>query len=196
MNFLLQEVFDTLDKIDDLEVLNQIDNELRDSSITKIFWEQRTLALNGSTQEERARAKVKCKIIAKKYGASIPVKKSVPKFTTPHGFAGIHISIGAKIGKGCTIYQHAVIGSNTMPDSKNAGFPTIGDNVFIGAGAMIIGNVTIGNNVRIGAGAVVTKDVPDNSVVVMSGLRVIEKDEPLNNKFISASKYKKLIENT
>lgn len=42
----------------------------------------------------------------------------------------------------------------------------IGNNVFIGAGAKIIGNITVGNNVVIGAGAIVTKSVPDGKTVV------------------------------
>lgn len=45
------------------------------------------------------------------------------------------------------------------------GTPVIGDNVKIGTGAKIIGGVTVGNNVFIGANAVVVKDVPDNCVV-------------------------------
>jgi len=186
-----QDFFYELDRIDDLETLNELDKSLRDDSYTKKFWEQRKIALLGETPEIRKRAQIKCRVIAKKYCACIPVRRGIKQFATPHGFAGIHISVGAKIGKGCTIYQHAIIGSNTLPDSKNQGFPTIGDNVFIGAGAMIIGNVHIGNNVRIGANAIVTKDVPDNSVVVLSGLRVIEKEEPMTNKFISASNYVK-----
>lgn len=46
------------------------------------------------------------------------------------------------------------------------GAPTIGNNVYIGAGAKILGNIKIGNDVKIGANAVVTKDVPDGSTVV------------------------------
>jgi len=46
------------------------------------------------------------------------------------------------------------------------GFPVIGNNVYIGPGAKIIGNVHIGNNVAIGANCVVTHDIPDNGVVV------------------------------
>lgn len=51
----------------------------------------------------------------------------------------------------------------------------IGDNVFIGAGAKIIGKVKIGNNVKIGAGCIVVTDVPDNAVVVMNKPRIIIK---------------------
>ena len=44
--------------------------------------------------------------------------------------------------------------------------PTIGDNVLIGCGAKILGNITIGNNAKIGANAVILKDVPDNATAV------------------------------
>lgn len=54
------------------------------------------------------------------------------------------------------------------------GSPIIGNNVFIGAGATIIGNIRIGNNVKIGAGAIVVSDVPDNSTVVCEKARIIE----------------------
>lgn len=54
--------------------------------------------------------------------------------------------------------------------------PTIGDNVSVYAGAIIVGDVTIGNNVVIGAGAVVVKDVPDNSLVVGNPMRIINRN--------------------
>lgn len=75
-----------------------------------------------------------------------------------HG-SGTVIGGGAVIGKNFTIYQNATIGYQN-------GFPTIGDNVFVGAGAIVIGKVRIGNNVKIGAGTVVVNDVPDNTTVV------------------------------
>ena len=49
---------------------------------------------------------------------------------------------------------------------KNKGYPQIGDNVYIGPGAKIVGKIKIGNDVAIGANCVVTKDVPNNSVIV------------------------------
>ena len=92
-------------------------------------------------------------------------------FYTPHSFYGIFISQNASIGKGCTIFQQVTIGSNTL--SKTIGGPTIGNNVYIGAGAKIIGNIKVGNNVRIGTNAVVVKDIPDNATVVLQQPRVI-----------------------
>lgn len=60
------------------------------------------------------------------------------------------------------IFQGVTIGLK-----KNLGeYPTIGDNVQIGAGAKILGKITIGDNVRIGANAVVLTDVPSNCIAV------------------------------
>lgn len=73
---------------------------------------------------------------------------------------------GQYLEKYVVIFQQITIGSNGLQDSARKGSPTLGDKMYIGAGAKIIGKVHIGSNVRIGAGAVITKDVPDNSTVV------------------------------
>ena len=91
------------------------------------------------------------------------VFKNEPCF--PHGQKGVFISGGAKIGENCVIYQNVTIGSNDNKNSKKYGAPTIGNNVLIGAGATIIGNVVIGNNVRISANCAVNEDIPDDSYV-------------------------------
>lgn len=115
--------------------------------------------------------------------------KNMPHF--PHGVSGIFISDNAKIGKNAIIFQGVTIGSNTLLDSKGSGAPTIGDNVYIGAGAKIIGNVKVGNNVRIGANAVVVEDIPNNSVVVLNKPRVIVKKNKLDNRYVKqVGKYK------
>lgn len=93
----------------------------------------------------------------------------------PHGAVGVFISNGARIGKSPVIFQQVTIGSNTLADSKRRGYPTIGDNCYIGAGAKIIGNVKIGHNVRIGANCVVVDDVESDTVVVMGRPRTIKK---------------------
>jgi serine O-acetyltransferase len=77
------------------------------------------------------------------------------------------------IGRHCTLTQgvtigHAGGGSHTT--DKN---PVIGDRVYIGPGAIIIGPITIGNDALIGAGAVVTRSVPDRGVAVGNPARVI-----------------------
>ena len=107
----------------------------------------------------------------------------VPCF--PHGCRGIFISNNAVIGKNAVIFHQVTIGSNTLSDSKNFGSPVLGDNVYIGAGAKIIGGVTIGDNCRIGANAVVTEDMTPNSVAVQSPTRIINKSGSLDNRFYS-----------
>ena len=95
------------------------------------------------------------------YGASF---KSIPHF--PHGLYGIIVSHNAIIGENVTIFHHVTIG-------EKDGAPIIGDNVLIGTGAIILGNIIIGDNVKIGAGCIVTKNIPDNATVVMEAPRVI-----------------------
>lgn len=83
----------------------------------------------------------------------------------PHGIKGIFISDYAYRGKNATIFQQVTIGVKNYEDGLDK-VPHIGDDVFIGAGAKILGNIRVGNCVKIGANAVVTKDVPDNCTVV------------------------------
>ncbi|MGH8031445.1 MAG: serine acetyltransferase, partial [Luteimonas sp.] len=73
---------------------------------------------------------------------------------------GIFVNGHAVIGRNCNISQGVTIGQ------ANRGHPVLGDNVYIGPGAKIVGAVRIGHNVAIGANCVVTRDVPDNAVVV------------------------------
>jgi serine O-acetyltransferase len=68
-----------------------------------------------------------------------------------------------KIGKNVRISKGVTVGSR---GKSNDDFPIIGDNVFIGTNACVLGDVTIGNNSKVGALAVVTKDVPPYSLVV------------------------------
>lgn len=90
-------------------------------------------------------------------------------FSLIHGF-NVVINGNAIIGRN-TIVLHGV----TIGAGKN-GAPRIGNNVYIGAGALIIGGIIIGNNVKIGAGAIVVDDVPDNSTVVSNKARIIRRD--------------------
>lgn len=129
--------------------------------------------------------------ILDRHNAIVPCLDRVSPFVTPHGLAGIFISYGAAVGEGCTIYHQVTIGSNTLPDSRGQGAPVIGNNVYIGAGAKIIGAVTVGDNARIGANAVVTFDVPANATVVQESPRVILHDQPRDNTFIPWAQFQK-----
>ncbi len=102
----------------------------------------------------------------------------------PHGPYGVFISGGSKIGRNPVIFQHTTIGSDSLPGSGDEGSPTIGDNVYIGTGARIIGNIQVGDNCRIGANAVVYDDMPPHSVAVQSPTRVIRKSR-LDNRYFT-----------
>ncbi|MCM8770774.1 MAG: serine O-acetyltransferase [Candidatus Omnitrophica bacterium] len=109
-------------------------------------------------------------------------------------FTGIEIHPGAKIGRGLfidhgmgvVIGETAVIGDNVLLYQgvtlggtgleKGKRHPTIGNNVVIGAGAKVLGNITVGDNSYIGANAVVIKDVPPNSTVVGVPARITKQE--------------------
>lgn len=98
-----------------------------------------------------------------KSGIQIPYNTDIDKGFYIGHFGTIVVNGKAKIGRNVNISPSVNIGQSNR--GKNKGYPTIGDEVYIGPGAKIIGAVHVGNNVAIGANAVVTKDVPDNACV-------------------------------
>jgi len=98
-----------------------------------------------------------------KYGIDIPSTTQIGRGLYIGHSGGIVVGV-VSIGENFSISQEVTIGQTNRGERK--GRPIIGDNVYVGPGAMIIGNVRIGNNVAIGANSVVTKDIPDNAVVV------------------------------
>ena len=80
-----------------------------------------------------------------------------------HGM-GVVIGETAIVGDYSLIYQGVTLGGTGKESGKR--HPTLGENVVVGAGAKVLGNILIGNNVRIGAGSVVLRDVPSDCTVV------------------------------
>ena len=91
-----------------------------------------------------------------------------------HGM-GVVIGETSVIGDDCTMYQGATLGGTGKDSNKR--HPTLGNNVVVGAGAKVLGNITVGSNVKIGANSVVLKDVPDGCTVVGVG-RIVNAQEP------------------
>jgi len=87
-----------------------------------------------------------------------------------HGM-GVVIGETSVIGDYTLIYQGVTLGGTGKESGKR--HPTLGENVVVGAGAKVLGNILIGNNVRIGAGSVVLRDVPSDCTVVGIPGRVI-----------------------
>jgi serine O-acetyltransferase len=95
------------------------------------------------------------------------------RFFIDHGL-GVVIGETAIIGNDVLLYQGSTLGGTGIVKGKR--HPTIGNNVVIGAGAKVLGNITIGDNSYIGANAVVVKDVPPNSTVVGVPGRITKQD--------------------
>jgi serine O-acetyltransferase len=99
-----------------------------------------------------------------------------------HGM-GVVIGETAIIGDYALIYQGVTLGGTGKESGKR--HPTLGDNVIVGAGAKVLGNIFIGHNVRIGAGSVVLREVPSDCTVVGVPGRIVyrsgERVEPLEH---------------
>jgi serine O-acetyltransferase len=111
------------------------------------------------------------KIISLITGIQIPLGTDIGKglYLPHHGLIVVHQK--ASLGEHCNIGQGVTIGIAGRGEKK--GVPKIGNYVYIAPGAKIIGKINIGNNVMIGANAVVTKDVPDNAVVAGVPAKII-----------------------
>ncbi len=103
-------------------------------------------------------------------GIRISIESEIGPGLMVHNFGGVIIH--GTLGENCTIVQGAQLISRS--DGKASGWPTLGNNVYVGSGAKLLGNIRIGNNVRIGANAVVMSDVPDDSLVMPPECAVIQ----------------------
>ncbi len=111
--------------------------------------------------------------LTRKYGLQIPETCRIGiGLELPHAMS-IVVHYNTILGKNCTIHQFVTIGGD---GTGNA--PIIGDNCFISAGVVIVGNVLIGNNVTIGANAVVTKNIPDNATIGGVPAKVLHYNHP------------------
>ncbi|SHG98384.1 serine acetyltransferase [Chryseobacterium oranimense] len=99
-----------------------------------------------------------------KYGYQIYPETEIGEGFYLGHWGSLVINPKAKIGKNCNIAQGVTIGQQNR--GKLQGFPTISDEVWIGANAVIVGGITIGSNVLIAPNSYVNFDVPANSVVV------------------------------
>ena len=106
-----------------------------------------------------------------KHGVWIPpVTKVGPGLLLEH-LGDIVVNGRAVIGKNCNLSNSVTIGQSNR--GARQGVPQIGDNVFIGPGAKIIGGISVGDNVAVGVNCVVVKDVPQGAVIVAEAGQVI-----------------------
>ncbi len=97
------------------------------------------------------------------YGILLPESTRIGPGLCVHTWAGVYLPHDQTMGRNLTV-QHG----NLIEDGV-----TIGDDVYVGVGAKLVGRIRIGNNVRIGANAVVITDVPDNCTAVGIPARIL-----------------------
>lgn len=110
-------------------------------------------------------------VVVMGFGIYIPSKANIGKGFTIHNFSGIFIC-EATIGENFIVFQNVTVGHLRGQPAP----PLLGDNVFLGAGAKVLGSVKIGNNVAVGANSVVISDVPDNCTVMGVPARIISRE--------------------
>ena len=112
-------------------------------------------------------------------GAELPPTMKIGGgFRLAHWGRGVILHPATVMGQNCYLYHGVTIGQG------NGGSPTLGNYVYVGAGAKILGNISVGTRARIGSGAVVVRDVPEYATVVGVPARVIgvrERGNDLSN---------------
>ena len=105
--------------------------------------------------------------LATRLGFTIPKNVFGPGLCIVH-YGTIVVSPFSKVGSNCRIHPSTSIGDKD-------GAPILGDNVYIGPGAKLYGNITIGDNVKIGANSVVNKSFPSDVTIVGVPAKILEK---------------------
>lgn len=116
----------------------------------------------------------KLNVVSRKYLFQIPYLVTIGKgFNLVH-FGRVIVAPSVKIGHNCNLFTGVTIGSTARyTGGVKMGVPTIGNDVWIGPNAVIVGKINIGDNVLIAANSYVNFDVPSNSIVIGNPGRII-----------------------
>lgn len=106
-----------------------------------------------------------------KYGLEIGNGNNIgPGLYLGHVYS-ITVNPRARLGKNCNLHKGVTIGQENR--GKRIGAPVIGDNVWVGTNAVVVGGITVGDNVLIAPNAFVNQDIPPNSIVIGNPARTI-----------------------
>jgi serine O-acetyltransferase len=116
------------------------------------------------------------RILGYRYGFQIPSNIPIGKGFFIGHFGTIVVSIYASFGNNCNIAHNCTVGASGANNQKKA--PQIKDRVWIGAGAVLVGDIVVGPNVVIAPNAFVNFDVPPHSLVIGNPGKIISKQNP------------------
>ena len=119
-----------------------------------------------------------------KYMMDIPARVRIGKGLRIEHIGNIVINPNAIIGENVTLLNGVLIGSQSR--GAREGTPTIGNSVWIGTNAVVVGKINIGNNVLIAPGAFVNFDVPDNTIVLGNPGKIIPKSDATKGYIINS----------
>ena len=108
--------------------------------------------------------RLRLKSLSEKSGIQIPTDTVIGKGLLIAHFGTIIINPAASLGDNVNIAPNVLIGKTNRGEKK--GVPSVGNDVWIGAGASVVGNITIGDDVLIAPGAYVNTDIPPHSIVM------------------------------
>lgn len=107
-------------------------------------------------------------------GADLPGRAACGRgLRLPHGARGVTIHPNVDIGENCTIYHRVTIGGYS---SDKFNVPTLGDGVYVGVGASILGRVKVGRGTRVGAGAILVGDISVGNDARIGAGAVVDRD--------------------
>ncbi len=152
--------------------------DLPKDAVTKIGF-QMMIAYRAMRLMQDARvplgAQVASRLIRHVYGAELHWDAELaPGVSIVHG-NGLVLSHAAKVGARCILFQNVTLGESMDPETGIIGGPTLGADVHVGPGAVLLGPITVGEGTKIMAGAVLSRSVPPYSVVMPAESRVAER---------------------
>lgn len=110
------------------------------------------------------------------FGCWLPGSAKIGKnFKVGYWGMGVVIHSNCEIGDNCIVAQNVTIGRNFGDQNV----PKIGNDVYIGTGSVVFGEISIGDNVIIGSNSVVNKNVPANSTVVGNPMRILKSNRTI-----------------
>jgi serine O-acetyltransferase len=111
-----------------------------------------------------------------KYGFQIPRATAMGKGLRISHFGALVVNYNAIIGENCYLSHNVTIGQ--IPVGIKTGSPRIGNRVWIGPGAVLVGNIQVGDDVLVAPNSFVNMDVPERSIVIGNPAKIIRKDNP------------------